>query len=214
MTLRARRRRRPAPQEAHPAPEPVDRRRILDVASRLLTEEGAAGLTMRALAAAAGTSTMVLYSRFGGREALMDALLAEGFSRFADALGAVSRPDPREHLLELGRAYRRFALENPTYFRLMWGGAAPAPATGSTQAHGQRAFAALLHAVTRVLAQDDRPARDAEPLAHCLWSAVHGFVALELAGAAPAGPLADSLFERTLRFSLDGLRAPGADRPR
>ncbi|MCA2981650.1 MAG: TetR/AcrR family transcriptional regulator [Myxococcaceae bacterium] len=191
----------------------MDRRRLLDVASGLLAEGGPAGLTMRAVAAAAGTSTMVLYSRFGGREALVEALLAEGFSRFAQALGAASAPEPAAHLLALGHAYRRFALDHPTYFRLMWSGARGSPPlgaapSGGAQEHAQQAFSALLHAVTRVLAADDRPARDAEPLAHCAWAAVHGFVSLELSGVTPSGPSADALFERTLRFALDGLRSP------
>lgn len=188
----------------------VDRRAVLDVASRLLANEGPSALTMRRLADEVGASTMVLYSRFEGREGLMNELLIEGFSRFADALGAVMHPDPWEHLRQLGRAYRRFATENPTYYRLMWGSpqtSAPLPrdcAPLPLQAHGQRAFGALLVAITRILADLDRPARDAEPLAMSVWSTVHGFVSLELAGV--VGPSADEAYEVALDFVLAALR--------
>lgn len=182
----------------------VDRRAVLDAASRLLVSEGPGALTMRRLASEVGASTMVLYSRFASREQLMGELLAEGFSRFADALGAVSLPDPWANLRQLGHAYRGFALANPTYFRLMWtseGRVVPPGAAGCDNPmhqHGQRAFGALLVAITRVLARLDRPARDAEPLAQSVWSVVHGFVSLELAGAVSPDP--DAAYERALDF--------------
>lgn len=187
-------------------------RTILDAASAIVVQDGASALTMRRLATALGTSTMVLYSRFGSREAVMAAVLAEGFSKFADTLAAVSLADPVAHLRELGRAYRRFARENPTSYRLMWSGAAtpadcdPSVATPAST-HGLRAFGTLVLGVTRVLARADRPAKDAEPLALCVWSVVHGFVSLELSSGMPPGVDADAAYERTLDFALSGLSA-------
>lgn len=203
MTARATRA-RPA-RAARPEPAAVDRRAVLDAASRLLADEGPGALTMRRLAAEVGASTMVLYSRFEGREGLVTQLQIEGFSRFADALGAVAHPDPWQHLSELGRAYRRFARANPGYYRLMWGAQPGPPDEGCAaptplQISGQRAFGALLAAITRVLAALDRPAREAEPLARSVWSTVHGFVSLEMAGALGPGADADEAYEQTLRF--------------
>lgn len=181
----------------------VDRRQVLDVASRLLADEGPSALTMRRLASEVGASTMVLYSRFTGRDELMGQLLTEGFARFGDALGEVSHPDAFEQLRELGRAYRRFALENTSYFRLMWGPLA-CPPGHPPMPQGRRAYQALVLSVTRVLAALDRPAREAEPLALSVWSAVHGFVSLELSGA--LGPGAASSYELTLDFVIAALR--------
>ncbi|RYE89911.1 MAG: TetR/AcrR family transcriptional regulator [Myxococcales bacterium] len=188
----------------------IDRRAVLDAASRVLVAEGPSALTMRRLASEVGASTMVLYSRFAGREQLMGELLAEGFTRFADALGAVAVPDPWLNLRQLGRAYRAFALGNPTYFRLMWAGDAGLTSPAHVDAaspmhhHGQRAFGALLAAMTRVLAVLDRPAREAEPLALSVWSTVHGFVSLELSGV--VGPDGDEAYERALDFIEAALR--------
>jgi AcrR family transcriptional regulator len=188
----------------------VDRRAVLDAASRLLVDEGPAALTMRRLAAEVGASTMVLYSRFEGREGLIGHLLEEGFARFADELGAVTDPDPWENLRLLGRAYRRFARQNPRYFRLMWGGPGGATGEGAVRldGHGRRAFGSLLIAITRILAELDRSAREAEPLALSVWSAVHGFVSLEATGACGPPEHTDEMYERTLDFVLAALRSP------
>ena len=192
---------------------PVDRRDVLDAASRILSEEGLRALTMRRVAHDAKTSTMVLYSRFGSREGLLEALLVEGFTRFGDALGAVQARDAWKNLRLLGRAYRRFARENPTYYRLMWSERAQAcnaqkPVSDALLQAGNRSFGALVQAVTRVLALLDRPAREVEPLALSVWSTVHGFVSLEQSGAIPPGPAAEAAYERTLQFVEDALRRP------
>ncbi len=201
-------RRQPPPSAAAGA----SARTILDAASAIVVQEGPSALTMRRLASALGTSTMVLYSRFGSRDAVMSAVLAEGFSKFADTLAAVSLPDPLAHLRELGRAYRRFAKAHPSSYRLMWSGTATPegcePGTPTPAAvHGLRAFGTLVLGVTRVLARADRPARDAEPLALSVWSVVHGFVSLELTNGMPPGVDADAAYERTLDFALAGLSA-------
>src|ERR671914_2944683 len=55
------------------------RRALLDGASGLLVAEGPGALTMRRVAAVAGCSTTVLYTMFGAKEGLADALYREGF---------------------------------------------------------------------------------------------------------------------------------------
>src|SRR3954462_11276186 len=102
------------------------RRALLDTASRLLVKEGPSALTMRRLANAAGCSTTVLYTVFGGKDGIAEALYREGFLRFAKRLAAVpANKDPLARLLALGHAYRDNALDNPTYYRVMFGEAIP-----------------------------------------------------------------------------------------
>ncbi|MFM7616564.1 MAG: TetR/AcrR family transcriptional regulator, partial [Actinomycetes bacterium] len=52
--------------------------RILDATERLLATVGVAGLDLRAVCAEAGLTTGAVYSRFSGKEGLLDAL----FERF------------------------------------------------------------------------------------------------------------------------------------
>ena len=60
---------------------------------------------MRRIAAAAGCSTMGLYSRFGGKDGVVDELYAEGFERLID--GDAARTPPTDDPLADLRAAAR-----------------------------------------------------------------------------------------------------------
>jgi AcrR family transcriptional regulator len=56
-------------------PDPALEVRITRAAVRLMDQQGAEGVTMRAVAAAAGTSPPTIYDRFSDREALLEAVI-------------------------------------------------------------------------------------------------------------------------------------------
>ncbi|WP_344105476.1 TetR/AcrR family transcriptional regulator [Myceligenerans crystallogenes] len=179
------------------------RTRLLEVASRTISERGEGGVTVRSVAAASGTSPSAVYALFGSREKLVEAVTAEGFRRFAAHLAAAGRSDdPGRDLLALGLAYRASALDDPHFYRVMFerrgavaegagydGGADDAgPVAGSRAADpGDPAippaetFEVLRDAVARVLPAE-APAGHAETVAIGLWGLAHGLVSLELAG--------------------------------
>src|SRR6476646_1906379 len=100
--------------------------RILEAASELLSKEGASALSVRRIAAAAGCSTMGLYSRFGGKDGVVDELYAEGFEHLVDAMKA-NQPtdDPVADLRRAATCYRDSAVANATHYMVMFGGAVP-----------------------------------------------------------------------------------------
>src|SRR3954471_3677196 len=99
---------------------------ILAAAREILATEGQAALTVRRIAAAAGGSTMNVYSRFGGKDGVVDALLIEGFGQLTDAISAArASSDAIEALAECGRVYRDFALTHRTHYELMFDRAIP-----------------------------------------------------------------------------------------
>src|SRR5262245_13636752 len=107
----------------HPMPLTDDEPRvaILEAASRLLADEGPGALTVRRIASEAGGSTMNVYSRFGGKDGVVDALYRRGFRRLADMmLAARETKDPLADLRRCALRYRRFALEHPTYYSIMF----------------------------------------------------------------------------------------------
>ena len=181
-------------------------REILDVASAVIADEGPAALSMRRLAQDVGASTMVLYTLFESKEGLLDALVREGFERFAEALRAVDETDPWEHLLALGRAYRAYARAQPSYYRLMWEFRRRGDAPWSPGVRDE-AFQALVAGMARVMRDLGRDPEGARPAALVVWAAVHGFVSLELQG----GPGGEAAFEHLLDFLVAGLR--GSDTP-
>jgi AcrR family transcriptional regulator len=92
-----------------------NRRRILAAARELVAEHGAAGLSMNALAAAAGVGKGTIFRRFGDREGLLFALLDEDTVELQD--GFLSGPPPlgpgapaSERLEAFVVAYLRFEL--------------------------------------------------------------------------------------------------------
>lgn len=160
------------------------RARLLDIASQVISSDGEGAVTVRKVAADAGTSASAVYALFGSREALVEAVSDEGFRRFAAHLAAAgSGDDPLTGLRELGRAYRRFALADPHFYRVMfYQGVTPADGDPAGAVE-QPTFRVLQDAVARVL--DGAPPERVRSAAVGLWGLVHGLVSLELAGLLP-----------------------------
>jgi AcrR family transcriptional regulator len=185
------------------------RTRLLDTAGELLTSEGPAALSLRRLAAAAGTSTSAVYALFGGKPGILRALFIEAFTRFAAHLDTVTpSDDPLADLFALGRAYRATATDNPHLYAVMFG--APVPGfepDPEDYTHAEATFSPLLNTVRRSVTAG--LLRDADPylIATALWANVHGLVSLELGCALPpeAGPPGE-LFAAAMRANLDGWR--------
>jgi AcrR family transcriptional regulator len=170
------------------------RERLIDGGMRLLERDGLQSLSVRNLAAEVGTSTMAVYTHFGGMTGVIDAVADEAFSRFAHALtDAEQTDDPVADFFVMGAAYRRFALANPQRYQLIFGTAAPTSVAGSRtdvtstgsatdRSESAASFGALRDAVRRMIAAG-RIRDDGElNIAGRLWSLVHGAVMLELAG--------------------------------
>ncbi len=155
------------------------RDRILASAVEVLQQEGAPALTVRRVAAGAGCSTTGVYTWFGGKEGLVDALFVEGFTSFDHAL-----VEAGSDLVDLGRAYRRWALDHPTSYLVMFGRAVPdyEPSEEAMLTAG-RSFDRLVDAVGEAHPSSDPAA--ARRRAFHLWATVHGYVMLELQGMAP-----------------------------
>lgn len=181
--------------------------RILEAASELLSEEGASALSVRRIASAAGCSTMGLYSRFGGKDGVVDELFAEGFERLIAAMRTnPSTDDPLVDLRRCATCYRDTAVANATHYMVMFGGAVPGfvPSDASHDlAH--EAFAGL---VTKVARCTDAGLFSGSPdgIAEILWGSIHGLVMLELVGINPLGSDPALRFGRALDVLFDGLQ--------
>lgn len=198
-------------------PPPDVRRQILDRASELLAEAGPDGLSMRRLSQRIGASTIVLYTHFRDKQAILDELYVEGFERLANDLAAVPvDDDPIVHVMNLGRAYRRSAVRNPTYYQLMFSRCVPGfDPSPESRASAKRAFMALRDGVQRCLDGGRIAPGEATPIAHTLWGTLHGLISLELFGYGLPGASAEQRLEHALQVIRDGLLAttPTPDSP-
>jgi AcrR family transcriptional regulator len=183
------------------SPEPEQRRTILDAALAVLAREGEAAFTVRNIAGAAGCSTTGVYTWFGGKAGLVDAIFVEGFESFDAALEpAYVAGDTAGS----GRAYRRWALANPTHFLVMFGRAVPDVRPGAEAlARGLESFQRLVDHVRAV--RPDLSEADAFDWAYHLNATVHGYVLTELTGMSTAPHRAEELFELGLARVVEAL---------
>jgi AcrR family transcriptional regulator len=184
-------------------------RELLAAAEAVLVREGPSGLTVRAVAAEAGIAPMGVYSRLGGKDGLVDALLIRGFDRLRASIEADAEQDPLQRLRGCGLRYRQFALANPHFYAIMFENAIPREAMpDAVKESANAAFGALVRGVELAAAAARIIAPDATEVAQQLWNAVHGAVALELKGLILT-PDAALTYEAMLLTVLRGLEVPG-----
>lgn len=163
--------------------DPRTRPALIDVAARLLAQEGPQSLSTRRIATETGSSTMAVYTHFGSMSELVREIVHEGFSRLERYLTSVEpTDDPVADMALLGRGYRGNALANPHLFMVMFGGASLAgfSLAEEDRQYGRYTLANVIACAQRcIAARRFRPA-DAELVAHQMWTAVHGIVTLEL----------------------------------
>ncbi len=156
--------------------------RIVDAARDLFVESGEAAVTMRAVAKAAGVSTMAAYRHFDGRDALVVAVMEQGHDKFLASMHrALSAPTPLDRLVATGKAYLDFALANPRDYDLMFLRPAACDMTGTPQTWRDAAtFRFVVDRVSECIAAGILPPGDAELGALSLWAHVHGMISLFL----------------------------------
>ena len=161
------------------------RRRLVEAAADLLSEEGPAALSARRLAREAETSTMAVYTHFGGMPALVRAVVAEGFARLYDRVAELEpSDDPLSDLIAAGIAYRAYALADPHLYLVMFGTASLGQyrLTQVELEVGLAAFGQLVDVVQRVMDAGVIRVGDPRAVAGQFWAALHGFVMIELSG--------------------------------
>lgn len=165
---------------------------LMAEARGVLAETGRSDVSLRDLARRVGVSPMATYRHFADKDALLAAVAEGGFAELADALEAVGAAAAPACVLAMGRAYVAFARAEPALYHLMFAerfGQAPAD-----QPNAGRAFGQLQSAIVAC-----NPAADAAATIR-LWSVVHGYCSLLLAGRLVAGSM-------TVEF-LDDVLAP------
>jgi AcrR family transcriptional regulator len=107
---------------------------IKDVARRLLGEQGASALSLRAIAREMGVTAPALYRYFDGHEALVEALAADFYNELCDHMEAAQAQAVREHgdqadpattigarLVAASVAFRLWAVGHRPEFGLIFG---------------------------------------------------------------------------------------------
>ncbi|MGQ0466042.1 MAG: TetR/AcrR family transcriptional regulator [Sporichthyaceae bacterium] len=154
---------------------------LLTTATDLIARDGLNGLTLRALTAAAGAAPSGIYSRFGGMDGLVDAVLVRAVADLAAFTDARHVSDPQERLQTCALAYRSWALAHPRIYEAMF---MARPGYGSTAvtAAVHEAITVVTAAVEYAIAAGEIAPGPILEIAQLLWNAAHGAVSLELRG--------------------------------
>lgn len=177
------------------------RQELISAANRLL-DGGATheSLSLRAVAREVGIAATSVYLHFPDKTSLLLAVYEGHFADLADHLDqAIDRhTDPADRLRAAARAYCEFAAERPDAYQVLFTvpGSVSLPRDIPT---GQRPGAGVVLAVQKVITECIEagylPPVDPYAATVCLWSALHGLIALRTTRPHVAWPPSDTLMD-------------------
>jgi AcrR family transcriptional regulator len=163
--------------------DPHLRERIIATAAQLLATEGA--VSARRLARELGTSTMVVYTHFGGMDELTRQVMRGGFIDFGAEVdrGAVTDDAVADWMTYLW-SYRRFALREPHLYAVMFGPRLAEFRLGNPADldAARSTFVSLLRRIHACVNAGRWEVDDVTTAGEAVWSGVHGHTMLELTG--------------------------------
>ncbi len=100
---------------------------LIAAAEVIVATQGLSGLTVRAVAERAGTTTRGVYSVLGSKAGVLEALASRAFEHLREGLEAMPETDdPSADLVAAGAVmYRGFVNDHPTLFRIAFQRIAP-----------------------------------------------------------------------------------------
>ncbi|HVY88156.1 MAG TPA: TetR/AcrR family transcriptional regulator [Hyphomonadaceae bacterium] len=184
------------------------RDRLCEVAEKQFAEHGPDGVTIRELADAMGVSPMTPYRYFKDKDAILAAVRARAFNRFAEAMEQAGQeahkimreegPAGAHPSRAPGGAYIDFALANPAAYKMMFDVYQPSYVDYPELVFAMERARATMGYGLRAMASVGAFKGDVDLAAHAFWSAMHGAVMLEFAGLLRAPIDARSLLKPTL----------------
>lgn len=158
------------------------RRSVIEAAERLLVQCGPQALKVREIADELGCSTKVIYTMFGGKDGLANALYAEGIKLLREDMEQIiAKDNAAAYLNEIGWGYWNFAIKHPSYYRVMFGNAIPdfTPSDANLQL-SDNAFEMVAQQIARFASEGSIVAENPLVAAKAFWTVMHGVVILHL----------------------------------
>src|ERR1043165_870828 len=87
--------------------------RIFAAARDLFDKEGAQGVSMRRIAEKVGITPMAIYKHYPDKDALLNALMLDGFAAWEARVAAITSAAPLAWAQAMGEAFLDFALNEP-----------------------------------------------------------------------------------------------------
>jgi AcrR family transcriptional regulator len=194
------------------------RRSLIAAALELLAEEQNWTFSLREVARRANVSHNAPYNHFADKRDLLAEIAASGFRTLRDRMKAsianVDRADVA--LVNTGVVYVRFGLENPAFYRLMFGSVLGGSEKDRPEVYvsaANEAKAVLVDVIERGARAGVFPGLRADPkhvaiAALSAWSTVHGFTMLVIDGLADGLPrrAVNAIAKQVAQTLANGLR--------
>ena len=159
------------------------RRALLDEALRTIQQDGVDALTLRTIGVRLGVSRTALYRHFTDKRALLSSVATEGFRLLTERLLNAWKAGGIRGFNAMGVAYIRFAMGNPSHYRVMFGGFVDdGPRDDDLMRESTAAFQALVDAILALQQEGAVRKDDALQLAQFIWAVVHGVSMLIIDG--------------------------------
>ena len=165
---------------------------IINCARDIYLQHGYNDFSMRKVANCVGISATAIYRHFPDKESLLFSILLTGFRLFSSYLERCeTEARPIERLLKSSREYRNFALENPTYYEIMFMTSVQLTGLKNLNQQGALEMQATYEYHHQLVlncdfdSQNKDKGGNVEQLSAAIWAFGHGLVSLFLVGKLP-----------------------------
>ena len=159
---------------------------LIEAGIKILSKEGAGGLSLRKVAKQAGVSHSAPYAHFTDKQSLIAAISTEGFKQLYTELDAaiLSYPsDPKQQLMEGAWAYVQFAINNTDAFKIMFSGVLEKERDYPSFVEiSHKTFERVVDIVKSCQEAGVLHAAPPEIIAVAVWGQLHGIISLILEG--------------------------------
>ncbi|HEY0298984.1 MAG TPA: TetR/AcrR family transcriptional regulator [Arachidicoccus sp.] len=155
---------------------------ILEVAWKIVKEEGWQSLSMRKIADAIEYSAPVIYGLFENKEAILYELSLDGFSHLHKLLEKAERKytDPKEQLKAYADTYWNFAFKNKEYYQLMYGLGIPCCGVGKMKPEVNAFRDFVSEAIEKIMHNNHSDENELCFKTYSFWSVLHGLISIML----------------------------------
>jgi AcrR family transcriptional regulator len=162
------------------------RNTLIETATQLLPKYGVAGLSLRAIAKAAGVSHAAPYRHFRDKTDLLESIAISGYNRLAKACKNAEKhypSSPQQQLFEAGMGYLSLVREQPEMAHLMFSGMLTQDNCGEALSQaGANAVQSLAQIIDNGKRLGMYADRDTEDLTLTALACVHGIAMMILSG--------------------------------
>jgi len=183
---------------------------FLKIAFQFIESNDIDKLTLKILSDITATSRSAIYSHFGSKEALIEAMILDGFRRFDDYLAPILRDqniDLMERLYQSSKKYIEFARLNSVLYRLLFGNKySHIRMEVMTKNDPNRSgFGSLMFAIEEGQKQGIFKDGSSYQKTIVVWATLHGLTSLVIDGFVGIDEIYEELFEeifQNIKFGL------------